>query len=214
MTAPSALSAALAAGLEQLPLTLPAEAPQKLLAYCALIEKWNRVYNLTAIRDPAQMLTHHILDSLAVLPALGELRYLADIGSGAGLPGLALAIACPEMQIVSIEKAAKKAAFQQQAKTLLQLDNVRIENCRVEDLRLTPAPEAVIARAFASLRNFVDSTAALLDEKGVFLAMKGAYPEEEIRDLPPAVRLRDSVQLNVPGLAAERHLLILESVHG
>lgn len=205
----------LAEGVEALGLRLPSGAPQQLAAYVALLAKWNRIYNLTAVRDPDAMVTHHLLDSLAILPVLTKsalagrqsqppLR-LADVGSGAGLPGLVLAIAQPDWQIVSIEAVEKKAAFQRQAKIELGLANVSIHCGRVEDYK--GVFDGVLARAFASLADFVQGAGHLASR---LLAMKGVYPAEEVAALPAGWRLAASHALHVPGLAAQRHLLELE----
>lgn len=198
------------AALAPLGVSLPAGAEDKLAAYLALLAKWNRVYNLTAIRDPGEMVTHHLLDSLAVLPILQESapagrRYsLADIGSGAGLPGLVLAIARPDWSLASVEAVDKKAAFQRQATIELGLDNVSIHCRRVEDVK--GRFDAVISRAFASLSDFVRLAGHLAD---TLWAMKGGYPADEIAALPPDWRVVASHRLVVPGLDAERHLLQL-----
>lgn len=201
----------LAEGIAALGLTLPAGAEEKLVAYLALLAKWNRVYNLTAIRDPNELVTHHLLDSLAVLPELqksapaGRHFRLADVGSGAGLPGLVLAIARPDWSLVSIEAVDKKAAFQRQAMIELGLANVSIHCRRVEDVE--ERFDAVISRAFASLADFARMAGHLAD---TLWAMKGGYPADEIAALPPDWRVAASHRLAVPGLDAERHLLQLE----
>ncbi|MBK6677241.1 MAG: 16S rRNA (guanine(527)-N(7))-methyltransferase RsmG [Rhodocyclaceae bacterium] len=195
----------LAAGIAELGLSLPTATEGKLEAFMALLAKWNKSYNLTAIRDRDQMVTHHLLDSLAVLPHLGAINTLADVGSGAGLPGLTLAIARPELRVTSVEASQKKVAFQHQAKIELKLTNVSIHCGRVE--RLKGVFDGVISRAFSDLAEFVGLAGHL---SGRLLAMKGAYPEAEIAALPAGWRLAEAVKLNVPGLAAERHLLILE----
>ena len=206
----------LADGIKALELDLPAGAEEKLAAYLALLVKWNKVYNLTAIRDPAEMVTHHLLDSLAVIPAIqksalagrrqdNEAFTLADVGSGAGLPGLVLALARPDWSITSIETVDKKAAFQRQAKIELGLSNVSIHCGRVEDVKGTFA--AVISRAFASLGDFVRLAGHL---SPCLWAMKGGYPADEITALPAGWRVSASHPLKVPGLNAERHLLQLE----
>lgn len=199
-------------GVEALGLSLPSGARERLLAYAALLLKWNRVYNLTAIRDPEQVITHHLLDSLAVVPHVSGVARLADVGSGGGLPGIPLAIACPTLTVVSIETVSKKATFQQQARIELGLDNFSVLNERVENVRPEPLFDAVISRAFSDLADFVTLTTHLLVPGGRFLAMKGVYPEDEIARLPETVRLRESLTLDVPGLGAERHLLILDPV--
>ncbi|MDI6750330.1 MAG: 16S rRNA (guanine(527)-N(7))-methyltransferase RsmG [Pseudomonadota bacterium] len=198
-------------GIAALGLTLPPGAEEKLSAYLALLAKWNKVYNLTAIREPEAMVTHHLLDSLAVLPILqesalaGRHATLADVGSGAGLPGLVLAIARPDWRVASIEAVEKKAAFQRQAKIELGLSNVSIHCGRVEDWQ--ERFDAVISRAFASLAEFVALAGHLADR---LWAMKGAYPAEEIAALPAGWRVSACHGLHVPGLKAERCLLLLE----
>lgn len=199
-------------GIAELGMSLPAGAEDKLSAYLGLLTKWNKTFNLTAIRDPAEMVTHHLLDSLAVLPVLEKSALagrqgfrLADVGSGAGLPGLVLAIARPDWQVTSIETVEKKAAFQRQAKIELGLANVSIHCGRVE--AFTDAFDGVISRAFASLADFV----ALAGHLSTTLwAMKGAYPADEIAALPDGWQVVASHPLVVPGLDAERHLLQLE----
>ncbi len=193
------------AGIADLGLVLPGGAEEKLMAYLAMLAKWNRTYNLTAIRDPRQMITHHLLDSLAILPHATHVATLADVGSGAGLPGLPVAICRPDLQLTSVEANQKKAAFQQQAKIELSLANVSIHCGRVE--AMTGCFDAVISRAFADLAEFVRQAGHLATR---LLAMKGVYPQTEIDHLPSAWRVADVVNLVVPGLAAERHLIVLE----
>jgi 16S rRNA (guanine527-N7)-methyltransferase len=198
-------------GIVALGLSLPAGAEDKLRAYLALLAKWNKVYNLTSIRDPDEMVTHHLLDSLAVLPIIqksaGTRRHfrLADVGSGAGLPGLVLAIARPDWSITSVEAVEKKAAFQRQAVIELKLDNVSIHCGRIEDMK--GDFDAVIARAFASLGDFVRLSGHL---SHCLWAMKGAYPADEIATLPAGWRVVANHEIQVPGLRAERCLLQLE----
>lgn len=199
-------------GLEQLGLALPPAARDGLVAYAALLLKWNRVYNLTAIRDPQQMMTHHLLDSLAIVPWVGAVKRLADVGSGGGLPGIPLALACPHLSVTSIETVSKKASFQQQARIELGLNNFSVINERVENVRPKQPFDAVVSRAFSELSDFVRLTRHLLAPGGRFLAMKGVYPEAEIARLPADVRLAEAHSLDVPGLAAERHLLTLDPV--
>ncbi|HWU83805.1 MAG TPA: 16S rRNA (guanine(527)-N(7))-methyltransferase RsmG [Rhodocyclaceae bacterium] len=189
---------------------LSVEAAERLLAYQALLIKWNRTYNLTAIRDPEEMLTHHLLDSLVVAPLLphGVLR-LADVGSGGGLPGIPLAIARPEIQVTLIETSTKKSAFQQQAKIELGLDNVSIYSGRVEDYEPKQSFDGVISRAFAELKDFVIWAGALAKPDGRLYAMKGLYPEAEVAALPPGWQVLSSQPLLVAGLDAQRHLLVI-----
>lgn len=197
-------------GLAELKLDLSPEARGKLLAFAALLGKWNRVYNLTAIRSPEQAITHHLLDSLVVLPQLDGVARLADIGSGGGLPGIPLAIARPALAISSIETVGKKSSFQQQAKIELQLPNFTPLHARVEDVVPDAPLDAVISRAFSDIGDFVQLTRHLLGPGGRFLAMKGVYPRDELASLPADVRLVEALPLTVPGLDAERHLIILE----
>lgn len=194
-------------GISELGLSLPPGANVKLAAYLALLAKWNRVYNLTAIRDTEQMVTHHLLDSLAVIPHLGAIKTLVDVGSGAGLPGLTLAIGHPELQVTSVEASQKKASFQQQAKIELGLTNVSVHCGRIE--ALAGAFDAAISRAFAELGDFVRLAGHLTHR---LLAMKGVYPKEELDRLPGGWQLAEAIKLEVPGLNAERHLIVLEKI--
>lgn len=209
----------LAEGIAALELALPAGAEEKLAGYLALLAKWNRTYNLTAIRDPEEMVTHHLLDSLSVLQLIEKSALvgcnapngvrqdisLADVGSGAGLPGLVLAIARPDWKLTSIEAVEKKAAFQRQAKIELGLTNVSIHYARVEDVAETFTD--TISRAFASVADFIRFAGHLSSR---LWAMKGVYPADEVAMLPAGWRLAASHVLSVPGLGAERHLLQLE----
>jgi 16S rRNA (guanine527-N7)-methyltransferase len=199
----------LAAGIRDLGLALPEGTESKLLDYLALLSKWNRTYNLTAVRDENEMVTHHLLDSLAVLPHLGGVERLADVGSGAGLPGLVLAMARPELEVVSVEANQKKSAFQQQAKIELGLSNVTIHCGRVEALEPERPFDAVISRAFSSLALFVRLTDRLVGREGRLLAMKGLAPADELAAVPGGWRAFAVHRLAVPGLAAQRHLIVL-----
>lgn len=189
---------------------LTAEMADKLLKYQALMIKWNRTYNLTAIRDPEEMLVHHLLDSLVVAPLLphGPMT-LADVGSGGGLPGIPLAIARPEIQVTLIETSSKKSAFQQQAKIELGLSNVSVYSGRVEDYKPRNSFDGVISRAFAEIKDFVDWSGDLAKPEGRLYAMKGQYPEAEIAALPAGWKVLNSQPLLVAGLDAQRHLLTL-----
>lgn len=185
-------------------------AVDKLLAYQALMIKWNRTYNLTAIRDPEEMLVHHLLDSLVVAPLLphGPLT-LADVGSGGGLPGIPLAIARPEIQVTLIETSSKKSAFQQQVKIELGLSNVSIYSGRVEEYANKASFDAVISRAFAELADFVTWSGDLAKPDGRLYAMKGIYPDAEVAALPAGWAVLNSQPLLVAGLDARRHLLTI-----
>lgn len=206
------LAADLRCGLAALGLDLPERAQTKLLDYLALLKKWNATYNLTAIRDESAMLTQHLLDSLSVLPALQKsalaTRRWVDVGSGGGLPGIPLAIACPGMQMALVEKVEKKTAFQRQVKIELGLANLTVLGGRVETL---PAAtfDVVISRAFAELADFVRHAGHLLVAGGKLYAMKGHVPHDEMARLPAPWQVADCVPLHVPGLDADRHLIIL-----
>jgi 16S rRNA (guanine527-N7)-methyltransferase len=201
----------LAEGIAALGLETAPALAARLLAFGELLLKWNRVYNLTAIRSPGEVVTHHLLDSLAVLPWLQEARTLADVGSGAGLPGIVLALARPDMTVVSVESVGKKASFQQQAKIELKIDNLTVVNARVEEADVEKC-DAVISRAFSSLADFVRLAGHLARDGGALYAMKGARPDEEIAALPAGWRVEAVRELAVPGLDAERHLLTLRRV--
>ena len=200
-------------GLGALGLDLSAATQSKLLDYVALLKKWNGTYNLTAIRDESEMVTQHLLDSLSVLPALQEsalaARRWADVGSGAGLPGIPLAIARPDLDMTLIEAVEKKSAFQRQAKIELGLGNVTVANGRVEGM---PGGlfDAVISRAFAELSDFANLAGHLLAPNGKLYAMKGLASEDETNRLPPAWAVVECAKLSVPGLDAQRHLIVLE----
>jgi 16S rRNA (guanine527-N7)-methyltransferase len=191
-----------------------------LMDYLALIQKWTKVYNLTAVRDPAEMLTHHLFDSLAVihplrkqLAALAPLetrRRLLDVGSGAGLPGIVIAICCPEIAVDCVDTVAKKAAFIQQVAATLRLPNLRGVHARVESL--TDKYDVVSSRAFASLVDFTNWSAQALAEQGVWMGMKGKHPAEEIAALPSSVAVFHVEQLVVPGLDAERCIVWMRQV--
>jgi len=196
--------AALDRGLGEMALALPAGARERLLAYVALLVKWNRTYNLTAIRDPLAMVGHHLLDSLAVLPhlALGaERARLADAGSGAGLPGIPIAIARPGWRIALAESSQKKCAFLRQATIELRLGNVEVHEGRVESWQPQPLFEVVISRAFAALAGFIVACRHLVAPGGVLAAMRGAAPAA----LDPGCSL---IRLHVPLLKAQRHLVL------
>jgi 16S rRNA (guanine527-N7)-methyltransferase len=199
----------LARGLDALHLPLGSEAQQKLLDYLALIEKWNRVYNLTAVREPRQMLTQHVLDSLAVAPHVTGERLL-DVGSGAGLPGIPLALALPRTRVTLAESSHKKSTFLNQALIELGLKNVEVVNARVESWDTPNRFEVVISRALSDLAEFVRLAGRLCAKGGVLAAMKGVYPYEELAQLPDGYRLNRVIALSVPGVAAERHLVLVE----
>ena len=206
------LGLALAGGLSALGLELDAAAQAKLLAYVALLEKWNRTHNLTAIREPERMVTHHLLDSLATLRYLPQTRSLrlVDIGSGGGLPGIPLAIARPAWKVTLLESNAKKAAFLRQARAELPLPNVEVAATRAEDYAAAARFDIAISRALSDLAQFVTVARRLVPPGGRIIAMKGVYPDEELAHLPPGVRVVASPALAVPGLDRARHLVIMD----
>ena len=204
------VEAQLRQGLDALALDLPEGAEGRLLAYLRLLAKWNRTYNLTAIRNEAEMVTHHLLDALTLVSHLTGIATLADVGSGAGLPGIPVAIACPDVQVTSIETVEKKAAFQQQARIELGLGNFAVLGARVE--KVQGQFDAVTSRAFAELADFVKWSGHLVRPGGRMLAMKGVYPAEEIARLPTGWGLAASRELRVPGLDAQRHLIVLQRI--
>jgi 16S rRNA (guanine527-N7)-methyltransferase len=207
-------AARLHAGVEQLGLVLDLTTEQRLLDYIELLSKWNRVYNLTAIRDESAMVSQHLLDSLAVLPQLNgdAIRTLADVGSGGGLPGIPLAITQPQIKVALIESSQKKASFLQQVKIELDLQNVSVHCVRVQDYRTNELFDVVISRAYSSLKDFIFQSSHLLAVGGRLLAMKGTYPEHEIADLPPGWQIHRSIPLKVPELEAQRNLIVIEKV--
>jgi 16S rRNA (guanine527-N7)-methyltransferase len=198
----------LAQGLNRLGIELPENGFQRLLDYVSLLAKWNRVYNLTAIREPARVVTHHLLDSLAVLPHINA-DTIADIGSGAGLPGIPLAVARPTSRVLLIESNHKKGAFLRQAVTELRLANVEVVTERVENWRPPCDVDVVISRAFTDLAGFAEIAGHLCGPEGSLLAMKGIYPDEEIEQLPPEIKLDRVERIEVPGVRAARHLVIM-----
>ena len=202
-----ALADPLGRGAVALGLDLSEAAQQQLLAYMALIQKWTRVYNLTAVRDPHEMLTHHLLDSLSALPPLlrhtqGQSTRMLDVGSGGGLPGVVLAICRPEVQVTCVDTVGKKAAFIQQVAASLRLPNLRGLHARVETVQ--EEYDVICSRAFASLKDFTQWSQNALSAQGVWMAMKGKRPDEEIADLPAQVQVFHVEPLTVPGLDADR----------
>ena len=216
MSAPHPLEAGLRQGLQTLALALSDAQVHTLLAYVDWVAKWNKVYNLTAVRDPQEMLTHHLLDSLAVvaplqrqLAAVGKAAgaTLLDVGSGAGLPGVVVAIACPQVRVSCVDTVAKKALFIQQVAAALRLPNLQGIHARVENL--TQTFDVVSSRAFASLVDFTAWSHQALAPDGIWLAMKGKVPHDEVQALPPTVQVFHVEHLAVPGLDAERCVLWL-----
>ena len=208
------MALALSEGLQSLSLELTQAQQQALLDYIALLGKWNKVYNLTAVREPEQMLSQHVLDCLAVLPPLKQVSPealdLIDVGAGGGLPSVVFAIACPHWQITAVDTVAKKAAFIQTTAHSLRLVNLRAVHSRVE--ALTGGFDVVTCRAYASLRDFCDSSRHLLKPNGVWMAMKAKLSAEELTDLPATVRVDKVEPLAVPALDADRCLVWMRPV--
>jgi 16S rRNA (guanine527-N7)-methyltransferase len=196
----------LSLGISQLGIMLGAQIQEKLLDYLALLNKWNKVYNLTAIRDPHQMVSYHLLDSLSVVKHLWPGQWL-DVGCGAGLPGMVLAIAQPDWHFTMLDSNSKKTSFVQQAIIELGLSNARVICTRVEDWRPAEHFDGIISRAYTELGEFLRSTRHLIAEQGRWAAMKGS-PEQELERLPSGCRVERVIPLQVPGLHAVRSLVI------
>ena len=218
-----AVAKALSEGVSELGLTLNDAEQAQLLGYMALIQKWNKVYNLTALRNPDEILTHHLLDSLsAIAPLARELERmqkgfldgptLLDVGSGGGLPGVVIAICCPHVKVTCVDAVSKKSAFVQQVAASLKLPNLKGVHARVENL--TGPFDVVCSRAFASLPDFVSWSVNALSDQGVWMAMKGKRPTEEVAALPPFASLFHVEPLQVPGLDAERCIVWMKKSSG
>lgn len=201
----------LADGLTRLNLALVPETQQKLLDYMALVQKWSKVYNLTAVRDTDKMLTHHLLDSIAVVSHVMTAKTILDVGSGAGLPGIPLALALPHVQVTLLDSNHKKAAFLNQAVIELKLGNAEVVCERVEKYQSKQKFSFVISRAFSDLPEFVAMAGSLVAPGGALLAMKGVQPIEEIAQLKGGFILSGVTPLTVPGLDAERHLVFMQA---
>ncbi len=208
------LTRTLKEGAAALGLDLSETQVDKLMAYQALLAKWNKVYNLTALRDPAQMVTHHLLDSLSAMTAFSGAQRVLDVGAGGGLPGIVLAIwaaeAQPQMHITLVDTVQKKTAFLNQVKAQLQLGNVTVVHARVEQLPIEQQFDVITSRAFAELKDFVTWSNHLLQQGGKYIALKGVLPQEEIERLPAGWNVQSIRPLQVPGLDAERHLIFME----
>jgi 16S rRNA (guanine527-N7)-methyltransferase len=203
------LAAALAQGVAGLGVELAAETQGRLLDYLALLQKWNKVYNLTAVREPQKMVSHHLLDCLAVLPHITA-RTILDVGSGAGLPGVPLAVALPHAQVTLLDSSHKKAAFLKQVVIELGLQNATVICQRVEAWLPQQSFELVISRAFSDLSEYLRLAGRLCERCGAIAALKGVYPYEELTQLPREFKLKHVVPLKVPGLCAERHLVLVQ----
>jgi len=207
---PAALAAVLAEGIAEMKLDVPAAQQEKLMGYLALMNKWNSVYNLTSLRDPMQMVTHHLLDSLAAVPAFAGAHNVLDVGAGGGLPGIVLAITRPDMKVSMIDTVHKKTAFLKQVKAELELANVTVHTMKVQDLEVSDKFDVITSRAFADLSDFLNWSGHLLEVGGKFIALKGTAPAEEQERVPGEWRITGLQPLQVPRLGAERHLVFVE----
>jgi 16S rRNA (guanine527-N7)-methyltransferase len=203
-------AAILAQGIAEAGLPIDEQKQQMLLAYLTLMQKWNKVHNLTAVRDADEMVVLHLLDSLVVLPFIDG-KALLDVGSGAGLPGIPLAICLPDLKVTVIDSNNKKVSFMRQAKAELGIENLEVLGGRVEEIAPNRKFDMVISRAFSDLDLFISLTHQLCDAQGKWLAMKGVYPEAELAELEKNTGIKASKieELKVPGLAAQRHLVFL-----
>ncbi len=206
----SALSAVLGEGIAAMRLDVSPAQQDKLMDYLALMFKWNAVYNLTSLRDPMQMVTHHLLDSLAAVPAFAGAQNVLDVGSGGGLPGIVLAIVRPDMKVSMIDTVHKKTAFLTQVKAELGLANVTVYTARVEQLQVSDKFDVITSRAFADLSDFVNWSSHLLADGGRYIALKGVAPKDEQERLPAEWKVDKVEPLDVPRLGAERHLVFIE----
>ncbi len=202
------LEKTLSAGINALGLDVSATQQTLLLRYVALLHKWNKAYNLTAIRDPEQMITRHILDSLSIAPFIAAQRCL-DVGTGAGLPGIPLAIIYPDKQFALLDSNGKKTRFLIEAKLQLKLDNISVHSERVEQFHSEVLFDGILSRAFASLKDMVTGCEALLSPDGKLYAMKGVFPEAELSQLPKHFIVEHSHTLTVPDVEEARHLLLI-----
>lgn len=204
----AALTKRLVSGAAQMNVRLSDTQASKLIDYIRLFHKWNKTYNLSSIRDIESQVDRHLLDSLSVVPYI-DANHVIDVGTGGGLPGIPLAIMFPEKNFTLLDSAGKKTRFLFQVKTQLQLDNVQVENRRVESFEPERLYDAVISRAFASLKDMTDGCRHLLAEDGVFYAMKGIYPTDELSAVEKNYKVSDSYPLQIPREDGERHLLVL-----
>jgi len=200
-------------GAQAMGLALEPSCIGQLMAYLRLLEKWSHTHNLTAVRDPEQMVSRHLLDSLSVLPYLLGPQVI-DIGTGAGLPGLILACARPDLQFTLLDSNLKKLAFVRQAGHALHLRNIRVVGARAEDFRSESPFATIVSRAFASIPDMLAACGHLAGPDSRILAMKGALPREELARLPPSFQVADVIRLEIPGLDAERHLIIIAARRG
>lgn len=194
--------------LAQTSIELTDEQKLKLVKYVELLDKWNKAYNLTSVREPSQMMVKHILDALVVAPHINGKNYI-DVGTGPGLPGIVLAIALPDTQFILLDSLGKRVRFLTQVKHELGLSNVTPVQSRVEEYQAPVKLDGVLSRAFASIQDMVQWCEHLIDDSGKFIALKGQYPDEELASLPEHIKFEENIILEVPGLDAQRHLIIL-----
>ncbi|MBU2971572.1 16S rRNA (guanine(527)-N(7))-methyltransferase RsmG [Pseudoalteromonas sp. C2R02] len=194
--------------LAQTSIELTDEQKLKLVKYVELLDKWNKAYNLTSVREPSQMMVKHILDALVVAPHINGKNYI-DVGTGPGLPGIVLAIALPNTQFILLDSLGKRVRFLTQVKHELGLSNVTPVQSRVEEYQAPVKLDGVLSRAFASIQDMVQWCEHLIDDSGKFIALKGQYPDEELASLPENIKFEENIILEVPGLDAQRHLIIL-----
>jgi 16S rRNA (guanine527-N7)-methyltransferase len=202
----SELLAILQNSLEKCDLVVTQQQQQQLINYVLLMHKWNKTYNLTSVRDPRQMVIKHIIDSIVVAPFLENVCYI-DVGTGPGLPGIPLAIMCPDKQFVLLDSLGKRVRFMKQVAYELKMNNIQPVQSRVEDFVPDVKIDGVLSRAFASLKDMLHWCQHLVDSDGVFLALKGQLPTSELNELPLGFILQDTIKLNVPGLDGERHIV-------
>jgi 16S rRNA (guanine527-N7)-methyltransferase len=200
------LLAVLKSSLKNCDLVVTSQQQQQLISYIMLMHKWNKAYNLTSVREPRQMVVKHIVDSIVVAPFLEQLRYI-DVGTGPGLPGVPLAIMCPDKQFVLLDSLGKRVRFMKQVAYELKIDNIQPVQSRVEDFVPEVKIDGVLSRAFASLKDMLHWCEHLVDSDGVFFALKGQLPVKELDELPSGFVLQDTIKLNVPGLDGERHII-------
>lgn len=192
--------------LKNSPLVVTEEQQQQLIRYVMLMHKWNKAYNLTSVRDPKQMVIKHIVDSIVVAPFLDKTHYI-DVGTGPGLPGIPLAIMCPDKAFILLDSLGKRVRFMKQVAYELKIDNIQPVQSRVEDFTPNVQIDGVLSRAFASLKDMLHWCQHLVDSQGVFLALKGQLPSDELEELPLGFILQETIKLDVPGLEGERHIV-------
>lgn len=196
----------LKSSLKNCELAVTEEQQQQLIRFVLMMHKWNKAYNLTSVREPQQMVLKHIVDSIVVAPFLDKVNYI-DVGTGPGLPGIPLAIMCPNKQFILLDSLGKRVRFMKQVAYELKIDNIQPVQSRVEDFVPSIEIDGVLSRAFASLKDMLHWCQHLVDSHGVFLALKGQLPTEELEQLPSGFILQETIKLDVPGLEGERHIV-------